>query len=195
MTALRSATSIRDALVHPLEGGSTIVWLGRGLPWDARAAATVRSVLAASGLVACLAEPGRGVDGLRAGLAQALKVRQIRDAWAASGAPDVPRVLSHAEVGLEVLLLQDDAVARRFVLAELGCLSQDSAEAARLRETLAASLRFSTHVAAAEHLQVHEHTVRNRLQKIETLVGHPAIERRTEMQVALRLLRLLAPQR
>lgn len=46
-------------------------------------------------------------------------------------------------------------------------------------------------MAAAEHLQLHEHTVRNRLQKAEQLLGRPLQERRTELQVAIRLVRLL----
>lgn len=191
MTAVRAATSIHDVLVQPLDLGQTAVWLGRGQRWDAEAIGRVRRVLAASGMVACLAEPSRGVDGLRNGLAQARKVHQVHQAWLAAAGPGVPSVVGYAEVGLEILLLQDDSLARQFVLTELGPLSTGSAEASRLRETLAASLRSGSHVAAAEALQVHEHTVRNRLQKIEALIGHSMSERRTEMQVALRLLRLL----
>ena len=65
-------------------------------------------------------------------------------------------------------------------------------EAARLRETLEASFRLGSHVSAAEHLQLHEHTVRNRLHRAEEHLGHPLSERRTELQVALRLQRLLS---
>jgi DNA-binding PucR family transcriptional regulator len=57
---------------------------------------------------------------------------------------------------------------------------------------LDASFRFGSHVAAAEHLQLHEHTVRNRLHKAEELLGHPINERRTELQVAARLMRMRA---
>ena len=46
-------------------------------------------------------------------------------------------------------------------------------------------------MAAASHLHLHEHTVRNRLQKAAELLGRPLSERRTELQVALRLARLL----
>ena len=81
-------------------------------------------------------------------------------------------MVRYADAGLEILLLQDDALARTFVEAELGPLAGPHAEAGRLRETLEASFRFGSHVAAAEHLQLHEHTVRNRLHKAETLLGH-----------------------
>jgi DNA-binding PucR family transcriptional regulator len=87
--------------------------------------------------------------------------------------------------------MRDPVQARRFVERELGPLALDTVEAARLRETLEASFRFGSHVAAAEHLQLHEHTVRNRLHKAEELLGFRMGERRTELQVAARLMRLL----
>lgn len=193
MTDLRSVTAIRDTLVHPLDHGHTVAWLGRSMRWDLEAIARVRQVLDTSGVVACLAEAGSGIEGLRRGLDQARKVQRVRDAWVISTGASVPTVVSYAEVGLEILLLQDDSLARQFVATELGPLSASSTEAVRLRDTLEASIRCGSHVAAAEALQVHEHTVRNRLQRIETLLGHPVAERRTEVQVALRLLRLLTP--
>lgn len=191
LTTLRAGVAIRDTLVHPLDGGRFAVWIARAAGWDTRALEQVRLAVEHAGVVASLAEPATGLSGWRAALAQAQQVDAVRASWSASGAGDVPRVLSFPDVGLEVLLLQDDALARRFTTAELGPLAAGTAEAERLRLTLGASLRHGSHVAAAEALRVHEHTVRNRLQKIETLLGHPVAERRTEMQVALRLLPLL----
>jgi DNA-binding PucR family transcriptional regulator len=101
-------------------------------------------------------------------------------------------VLEHADVALEILLLRDPDRARRFVRTELGPLAEDTPEAARLRETLEVSFRLGSHVGAAEQLQLHEHTVRNRLHRAEEHLGHPMSERRTELQVALRLQRLLS---
>src|SRR3712207_6303951 len=120
---------------------------------------------------------------------QAQDVERVRTAWGRAAAP---RVLQHADVALEIMLLRDPERGRRFVRTELGPLAEDTAEAARLRETLQASFRLGSHVAAAEHLQLHEHTVRNRLHRAEEHLGHPLTERRTELQVALRLQRLLA---
>jgi DNA-binding PucR family transcriptional regulator len=46
-------------------------------------------------------------------------------------------------------------------------------------------------VATAELLMLHEHTVRNRLQRIEKILGRPLTEQRVELQVALRICRML----
>jgi DNA-binding PucR family transcriptional regulator len=94
-------------------------------------------------------------------------------------------------VALEILLMRDPERARRFVRTELGPLADATPEAARLRETLEVSFRLGSHVSTAEHLQLHEHTVRNRLHRAEEHLGRPLAERRTELQVALRLQRLL----
>jgi DNA-binding PucR family transcriptional regulator len=52
---------------------------------------------------------------------------------------------------------------------------------------VSAAFAFCRHVAAAEQLGLHEHTVRNRLHRAEQLLGHPLSERRAELLVALRL--------
>lgn len=100
-------------------------------------------------------------------------------------------MIRYADVGLEILLLADEETARRFVQRELGALAASSAEGGRLRETLECSFRHGSHVDAASALAVHEHTIRNRLHRIEELLGHPVSERRTDLQVALRLVRIL----
>ncbi|HEY4418894.1 MAG TPA: helix-turn-helix domain-containing protein [Pseudonocardia sp.] len=124
-------------------------------------------------------------------LEQAQDVEKVR---AARGRTQAPPVLAHRDVALEILLLREPERARGFVRAGLRALADDTAEAARLRETLYVSFRLGTHVATAERLQLHEHTVRNRLHRAEEHIGHPLHERRTELQVALRLLRLLGDE-
>jgi DNA-binding PucR family transcriptional regulator len=137
-----------------------------------------------------VSEPRTGIAGFRETWQQVLQVQQIRDAWGPSRAP---RVLCHADVALEILLMQDPARARSFVIRELGPLGEPTEQAARLRETVQASFQLGSHVATAEHLHLHEHTVRNRLQKAEELLGRPLHCRRTELQVALRLIGVLDP--
>nr|WP_237447719.1 helix-turn-helix domain-containing protein [Nocardioides flavescens] len=88
--------------------------------------------------------------------------------------------------------MADPVRARAFVEAELGELGVADPLAERLRETVEASHRFGSHIVTAEHLHLHEHTVRNRLQRAAELLGRPLTERRTELQVALRLCRVLA---
>ncbi|MGV9799179.1 PucR family transcriptional regulator [Mycobacterium sp. NPDC003449] len=185
---LRSAVSCQYALAYPLTLSSTVVWLGRIGEWKRTVLDALDAVLAEAGVVATLGGAHAGIDGFRATLAEAVDAERIRAAWGGAGAPSV---VHHDDVGLEILLMRDPERARQFVDRELGPLARDTVEAARLRETLEASFRFGSHVAAAEHLQLHEHTVRNRLHKVEELLGHPMGERRTELQVAARLIRLL----
>ena len=186
---LRGAVSCQHSLVYPLTLSSTVVWLGRIGDWKRAVLDALDAVLAEAGVPAAIGGPHTGIDGFRTTLAEALDAEAIRAAWDRPGAPSV---VHHSDVGLEILLMRDPAQARQFVERELGPLAGETVEASRLRETLEASFRFGSHVAAAEHLQLHEHTVRNRLHKAEELLGHTLNERRTELQVAARLIRLLS---
>ena len=187
---LRAATHVPQSLVHAVDLASTVLWLGRPVAWQPADLAEVTSVLGGSGLTVCISEPAEGVGGLRQSFRQVQAIERVRSA---SPSSDAPPLLSYQDVALEILLLHDPTLARAFVRKELGPLAEGSLEAARLRETLEVSYRLASHVATAELLAVHEHTVRNRLQKTEQLLGHPLAERRTEVQVALRLHRLVMP--
>jgi DNA-binding PucR family transcriptional regulator len=188
MAALRARTGVRQTLVHPLDLSRTAVWLT--VPaWTRELHGRLLSALTDAGVEASVSEPLRGLPGFREAHQQAQDVERVRAAWGRAAAP---RVLEHSDVALEILLLRDPDRARRFVRTELGPLAEGTAEAARLRETLEASFRLGSHVGTAEHLQLHEHTVRNRLHRAEEHLGRPLTERRTELQVALRLQRLLA---
>lgn len=183
---LRAATTVRQSLVHPLDLHSTAIWLGHTSTWTAGMLGELRAALATAGVETSISEPRAGLAGFRESLQQAQQVEAVRAAWGRCP------VLEHADVALEILLLRDPDGARRFVDTELGPLAAHTADAARLRETLDASFRLGSHVATAEALQLHEHTVRNRLHKAEEQLGHPLQQRRTELQVALRLQRLLS---
>lgn len=190
LNALHWACHTRDALVHPVDLASTVVWLAQPRPgWRPGTHANLVDCLRRMGVEASVSEPHVGVDGVRAGWREVQDVQGIRAAW---GVVASPRVITHRDVSLEILLMADPAKARAFVHAELGDLGADDDLAARLRETVEASHRYGRHVTTAEHLHLHEHTVRNRLQKAAELLGRPLTERRTELQVALRLARLLA---
>jgi DNA-binding PucR family transcriptional regulator len=189
---LRAATRCYQNLVYPLSLSSSVVWLSRLEPWRPDALEAIRRVLREVGVDASVSNAATGVGGFCDTLTQAQDTERVRTAW---GATNAPPVMTYADAGLEILLLQNDDLAHRFVDSELGPLALDTTEAARLRETLEASFRFGSHVAAAEHLQLHEHTVRNRLHKAEQLLGHPLQERRIELQVAVRLIRLLGRDR
>jgi sugar diacid utilization regulator len=184
---LRSATGVRQSLVHPLGLSSTVIWLGVTSGWTADRRARLEDVITRLGVRASVSEPNRGFAGFRRSLEQVQEVEQIRGAWK-SGAP---RLIPYPLVALEALLLKDTEAARRFVRAELRSLAGNRAEDLRLRETLEASFRCGSHVSTAERLKVHEHTVRNRLQKVEEILGPGWTDRSTEVQVAIRLHRLL----
>jgi hypothetical protein len=190
VVGMRAATGVRQSLVHPLDLNRTAVWLGHPTAWTAERTRRLHAALTAAGVEASISDPHRGLGGFVAAYEQAQDVERVRVAW---GRAHAPTVLEHRAVSLEILLHRDPARARSFLRAELGRLAEDTAEAARLRETLEASFRLGSHVATAEHLQLHEHTVRNRLHKAEEHLGHPLSERSTELQVALRLHGLLHP--
>lgn len=184
---LRKMSAALACLPYRLSLTQSVVWLARP-QWPARVLARVGQSLHGEGVVATLSDPAGGVEGFRSSLEQCCALERVREAW---GEAHAPLVVSTADAGLEMLLIQDERLAHAFVVKELGQLADDSTESVRLRETLEASFGLGSHVATAEHLQLHEHTVRNRLHKAEEILGHSLLERRTELQVAMRLVRLL----
>lgn len=185
---LRVLTSCRGTLVYPVTLTSTAIWLGRIGPWTDDARERVRDELEADAIVASMGESLEGITGFRSSMGQARNTERIRAAW---GSQSSRPCLRFADVALEVLLLQNPDFATTFVERELGPLAQDTAEAARLRDTIEASARLGSHVAVADFLNLHEHTVRNRLTKAESILGRSISSRTTEIQVAVRLAKLL----
>jgi sugar diacid utilization regulator len=191
LQGLRASSRARDTLVHAVDLSRTVLWLAQPTGWRAEALEGLVGTLTMLDLHASVSAPRPGPDGMRATWRQVEEIEGVRAAWGASHAS---RVLRYSDVSLEVLLMKDPPRAQDFVIAELGPLAEATEQAARLRETLEASYRFGSHVLTAEHLHLHEHTVRNRLAKAGQLLGRPLQERRTELQVALRLARLLDDQ-
>lgn len=189
LRGLQTVTHPSGALVNPVDMTSTVMWLAKPGAWPGDALDALHERLQTLEVQASISDSRPGADGIRETWDQVQEVERIRRGWAS--APT--RVLRHADVGLEVLLMRDPARAKEFVTNELGALGADSEQARRLRDTLDASFRCGSHVATAELLHLHEHSVRNRLQKAEQLLGRPLHQRRTELQVALRLSRVLEP--
>ena len=181
---LRAAARTRDSLVYRLSIDSSVIWLGSPSAFSPGTLDAVHQTLTRAGGRAAIGDPHEGPSGF---------VQTFREAEQADlvGGPADPRVVRYSDVMLDILLLQDRWLAESFVRRVLGPLAEDTTEAGRLRVTMDASLRHSTHVAAAEELEVHEHTVRNRLARIEEILGSGLRERRTEIEVALRLRRTL----
>jgi hypothetical protein len=186
IAGLRSAADARGTLVLQHGARSWLVWLGRPAGFEAVHLSRLRRALADTEFGVAIGEPGKALAGLRRTRRQALETARVQRALGAGH-----RCLWAREVRLETLLLSDEQRARGFLDDELGALGAPDAATMRLRETLLAWLATGSHVSAAAMLGVHENTVRNRIRAAEELLGTPLIGRRTELQVALRLERVL----
>ncbi|MFJ9381225.1 PucR family transcriptional regulator [Streptomyces sp. NPDC101455] len=168
----------------PLRTGAaeTVFWLGRPRSWPGASVEAILSQARLRGLTLSVTRPAAGLPGLRQTYRELAEMAKLR-----IHSLTIDPVLHYPDVRLDVLLLQAPEAARRFVEDELGPLAEDSPSADRLRQTVVASYNFGSHVQTAMALGVHEHTVRNRLRRAEELLGHSLGERRTELQIALRL--------
>lgn len=183
---LAAAVPVSQTLTYPLSVHAFVVWVGTSR--TGIGSTPLRNVLELAQAAASCSSPHVGAAGFREAFDQVRLVDRVRTSL---GRERSPRIMEYQDVALEILLLQNLPMAQDFLQAELGELMADNRDAERLRQTLAFSLEFNSHVATAQQLGVHEHTVRNRLQRIETMLGRPWHSRRTEVQVALRLHRLL----
>jgi hypothetical protein len=187
LAELRSAADARASLVLQSSPRSWFVWLGRPNGFGPAQMNCLRRALSRSSLTVAVSEPAAGLDGLRHAYQQAFDAGRLQGALGVSA----NRCTYAADVRLESLLLRDMPRAREFVEAELGRLAANDSLAARLRETLLTWLVTGSHVSAAARLGVHENTIRNRVHQAEELLGVALHQRPIELQVALRLERLL----
>lgn len=104
---------------------------------------------------------------------------------------------SYADVELVCLTTGDGTVEamRTLVERELGSLAEPGDTAARLRETVRLFLGNGSDIhAVARALNVHQNTVRYRVQQAERLLGHPIDERRVYLELALRSVEVYGDQ-
>jgi DNA-binding CsgD family transcriptional regulator len=190
---LAAAAGAPAPLTLPLGGLALAVWIGS---WEPRAlqelpAAAERTIAEAGGrgLRLALGTPRPGLAGFRRGHAEALHARRV-----AMVCRVAEPAVDYASVALASLLVEDLEHARGFVAEEIGPLLDGPRPDAllRLRETLEAYFaELCSSAATARRLGVHENTVQQRLARAGELLGHPPAERSLELQVALRLARLL----
>ncbi|EHN12343.1 hypothetical protein PAI11_07630 [Patulibacter medicamentivorans] len=173
------------------EGARTwVAWLGRADSYGEGELTALRRALQAGGARIAVGEPATGIDGFRRSREQALRAARVQRALE----PTVDRLAAvtwYADVRLEALLLADERCARQYVVEELGPLAADDVRCARMRETLLAWLSTGTQAGTAASLGLHENTVRHRIRQAEALLPGVLSQRRTELQVALRLERIL----
>jgi hypothetical protein len=188
LAEIREAADARATLQLQHGARTWIVWLGRPAAFEPAQLSRLHRALKVMPFTVAVGEPGVGLDGLRRTREQALEAAHVQRALGNSQ----HRCLWARDVRLEMMLLGDEQRARRFLADELGELVSPDIGTARLRETLLAWLATGSHVSAAAMLGVHENTVRNRIRAAESLLGSPLLGRRTELQVALRLERVLS---
>ena len=195
ISGVRARCQVRDTVDFPAGDGFSVWWFGRHT-WTEDGHRLLLDELGNAGLLAEVSDQASGLRGFRMGYRQLMQARVIRAGWArtqetdrrfgAQAAPAAP-VLSFGDVRVEAMFLDHLDTVAGFVRRELGDLAAPNHLAATLRETLQHWLETRSHVATAEHLGLHEHTVRNRLRRIEELMGRPAALRSTELLLALRL--------
>jgi DNA-binding PucR family transcriptional regulator len=125
-------------------------------------------------------------DGLEGFRRSHRRARDARKVAAASAIP--PRITAADDYGISVsaLLTENLADTRRWVLDTLGPLASDTANDARLRETLLVFLHVgSSYTAAAERLLLHPNSVRYRVNRAVERRARPIGEDRLEVELAL----------
>lgn len=181
----RAACGATDTLAHQDGARRFTVWLGRLDGYVPSQLSALRCALDDDGGTAALSEAWAGLRGLRRTYDEVVMAIGVQRAL--RGRADGV-VVAYRDVRLDALLLADRDRARRFLEEELGALAGPDPRLRLLREALRVSLSTGSHVSAAALLGVHENTVRNRVRRAEELLPRGVtLQRRTELQVALRL--------
>jgi DNA-binding PucR family transcriptional regulator len=179
--AIASAVGIERTLIVPAEASCMWAWFAIdgyfGLDRLARTAAEQLH----EGQSLSLSIAGSGLDGFRGGHRQALRARRFAEL------SQVERgVVRFDEVETLCVMSEDPQLLADFVERKLGALAAGSPNARRLRETVLVWLREGGNASrAAECLQTHKNTVRNRVQRAEELIGRPLEEDRLGLELAL----------
>lgn len=165
----------RPLLVEP--GGRELwLWVHDADP------ARLDDVELAGGLVVAVGGAAPGVEGFRLTHQEALEAQRV-----ALTRQEPSPITEYADVAALALLSRDPEAAERFVQRVLGPVGDDTAAAARMRETLRVVLAHPGHTdAAAEVLHVHKNTVRYRLAQAERALGRRIGERPGDLDLALR---------
>ena len=173
--------------LHLLHGADVwICWLRFPAPLSEQRRDALSTALWALDLPVSTGEPGQGLDGFRRTRQDALAVVSLR-----RRCPGLGQLVRFREVSLEVVLLGDEAGARRFIADELGELNGPGERNERMRETLLAWLSAGSSAQAAGRLYLHENTIRMRIGQAEKLLPRDVRERRAEVMAALRVREVL----
>jgi hypothetical protein len=192
---LKAVELVRDLLLHreslvvSVDRKTCWAWLGATQGGSGEDIERVRLCKPPAETAIAMGGPAHGVDGFRRSHRQAELAKRVASI---SSAP----VTLYGAVALEALALSDNDAARIFVATELGSLAEEDDRSEDHRMTLRAYFATGHNAASAGRLLgVHERTVANRLRTIEGVLGHSVVERRSELEMALRLLELLRNRR
>ena len=179
--AIAGEVGVERDLIVP--AGATCMWawfaIDRQLGLDALARSVADQLREGQSLA--LGIPASGLEGFRGGHRQALRVRRFAELSQADAG-----VVRFDEVETLCVMSEDPELLADFVERKLGRLAAESHAARRLRETVLVWLREGGNASrAAERLQTHKNTVRNRVQRAEELIGRPLDEDRLGLELAL----------
>ena len=175
-------------LVVPVSAGTVHAWGGADRRLPPAEADEIAAETATSGETIAVGLGGRGPDGFRSAFRQA-----TRTASTIAMMHQVPtRAMTHNQLSLLGLLLENPDEALNFAERELGGLAARSPQAEALRETVLAYMecRHSPR-AAAEKLYVAKNTVIYRVKKAEELLERGLDERPAETWAALMITQAL----
>jgi DNA-binding PucR family transcriptional regulator len=152
------------------------------------AADTPRGISLPGGARAALGDPADGVDGFIRSHREAVAARRVASLLGRRAGTTV----RYRSVALLALLSSDAPAATRFVESELGPLARSDDSTARLRATMRVYLEENlSPLRASRRLHVNKNTVVYRITKVEELLGSAVLERRQELEAALRLCAVL----
>jgi len=148
----------------------------------------VEKALQQAGMHAAIGLPQTGVNGFRTSHTEAREAQSL-----VLGAPTVSPLVRFTDVELLCLIAEQRPLMERMVARELGELAGADKNLGLVRETVLTYLTTLNFEATAERLFVHKNTVRYRIARAEELVGHPLLERSTQVELALRWVALFGP--
>jgi DNA-binding PucR family transcriptional regulator len=179
-----------DASGHPLfvpnDRSTGWGWIPLGRGADPPEIGRVQAELdkAEPGVRAAMGTPAAGVPGFRVTHLEADRARQV----AMLAQDRALRLTSFTEPGVRAaaMLILDLEAARRLVETALGALAVDTAQAARLRDTLLIFLvERCSYTATAERVNLHKNTVRYRVERALAERGRPIDDERFDLELAL----------
>jgi DNA-binding PucR family transcriptional regulator len=186
---LAHAAGAHRPLIFPAATSALWAWLGTRT--DPEPAALHAAMASAHPRVRVAVGPTRaGITGFRRSHEAALTVQGLL-----AGQSGGERLAFHQDLEVTALAAHDRARAAEFVAATLGPLAEDTASAARLRETLRVFLDEADNAPrTAERLHTHRNTVLQRVARATELLGRPPGERRLALELALELAHRLGPR-